>query len=74
LALEAEAPSGTSTRPVVPRIPSVAVGVDIFILPVLATEAAANATVPLAISNSAAFCLPAVLIDKIVDGDPRRWR
>src|SRR6202140_2722547 len=58
LALVAVAPSGTSTRPVVPRMPSVAVGVDIFMSPVLATAAATKATVPLAISNSAAFCLP----------------
>ncbi len=57
-ALAVDAPSGTSTRPVVPRMPSVAVGVDIFMSPVLATAAATKATVPLAISNSAAFCLP----------------
>jgi len=57
-AVAADAPSGTSTRPVVPRMPSVAVGVDIFMSPVLATAAATKATVPLAMSNDAAFCLP----------------
>src|ERR1700675_848734 len=39
-------------------MPSVAVGVDIFKSPVLATAAATKATVPLVISNSALFCLP----------------
>src|SRR5258706_13098382 len=39
-------------------MPSVAVGVDIFISPVLATAAATKATVPLAMSNDPAFCLP----------------
>src|SRR5712672_2975778 len=56
--LVADAPSGTSIRPEVPRMPIVAVGVEIFMSPVLATAAATNATVPLATSNSAAFCLP----------------
>src|SRR5580692_3673004 len=39
-------------------MPSVAVGVDIRMSPVLATDAATKATVPLAISNSAPFCWP----------------
>src|ERR1700687_471508 len=39
-------------------MPIVAVGGEIFMSPVLATAAATKATVPLAISNSAAFCLP----------------
>src|SRR5437016_5556220 len=42
-ALVAAAPCGTSTRPVVPRMPSEAVGVVIDMLPVLATAAAAGA-------------------------------
>ena len=50
-------------------MPSVAVGVDIFMSPVCATSAATKATVPLAISNNAEFLLAAVLIDITVDGD-----
>lgn len=56
--LLAAAPSGTSTRPVVPRMPSVAVGVVIFMSPVLATAAATKAAVPLATSKIAALLLP----------------
>src|SRR6184192_1396199 len=70
LALVAAAPCGTSTRPVVPRMPSEAVGVVIDMLPVLATAAATNATVPLAMSNTAALFL-AVLINVIIDRDLR---
>ena len=51
-------PEGTSTRPDVPRMPSVAVGVVICMLPVLATCAATKATVPLAMSNMPALFLP----------------
>ena len=58
LALAAVAPSGTSTTPVVPRMPSEAVGVVIFMSPVLATAAATKATVPLPMSKIPAFCLP----------------
>jgi hypothetical protein len=54
----AAALSGTSTSPVVPRMPSVAVGVAIVMLPVLATALATKATVPLAMLNSAAFLAP----------------
>ena len=43
----------TSTSPVVPRMPSVAAGVVIFMSPVLATAEATKATVPLVTSNSA---------------------
>ena len=43
----------------------------IFMSPVLATAAATKATVPLVISNSARVLLAAVLIDVIVDRDPR---
>ena len=39
-------------------MPSVAVGVVIFMSPVLATAAATKATVPLPTSNTPAFCLP----------------
>jgi hypothetical protein len=39
-------------------MPSVAVGVEIRMSPVFATDAATKATVPLATSNSAPFCLP----------------
>ena len=63
-------PSGTSTTPDVPRMPSVAVGVVIFMSPVLATSAATKATVPLATSNTAEL-LAAVLIDQVVDRDVR---
>src|SRR3977135_1448134 len=58
LGLLAAAPAGTSTRPDVPRMPSVAVGVVIFMSPVFATAAATKATVPLGMSNAPAFCLP----------------
>jgi hypothetical protein len=54
----AVAASGTSTTPVVPRMPSVAVGVVICMAPVFATAAATKATVPLPTSKIAEFCLP----------------
>ena len=57
-AFVAAAFSGTSTTPVVPRMPSVAVGVAIFMSPVFATAAATKATVPLPMSKIAEFCLP----------------
>ena len=46
-------------------MPSVAVGVDIFMSPVSRTQAATNATVPLATSNNAAFV--ALFVDEVVD-------
>jgi hypothetical protein len=50
--------SGTSTTPVVPRIPIVAIGVAIFMSPVLATLLARKAAVPRATVNKAALPLP----------------
>ena len=54
----AVAPAGISTRPLVPRMPMVAVGVPIFMSPVLATLLATNATVPRAMLNSAELPAP----------------
>ena len=50
--------SGTSTRPVVPRMPSDEVGVSIFMLPVWATSAATKAAVPRTTLNMAALSVP----------------
>jgi hypothetical protein len=52
------AAGGTSTMPVVPRIPRVASGVAIFMSPVLATRLAMKEAVPVATLNEARLPCP----------------